>query len=88
MDPALFLDMVQVDVTTREGITVRRGKDTSPSKLESFLLGQFVTVFGVEHTVSEGLTGSDTEQVTGESCAVGVDVVESGSFLGGHLSQI
>lgn len=77
--------MVQVDETTRVRVTVHGSKDTSAAELEGLLLSQVIVVVGVKHTICEGLTGSDTEQVPGESGAVGVDVVESGSFLGRHL---
>ena len=68
--PSLFLDMVQVDKTTRVRVTVHGSKDTSAAELKGLLLGQVVVVVGVKHTICEGLTGSDTEQVSGESGAV------------------
>jgi hypothetical protein len=40
-------------------------------------------VLGVQHTVCECLAGAHTEEVAGEACAVGVDVVESRSFFWG-----
>lgn len=85
VNPALFLDMVQVDVSTGEGITVGSSQNTPPAELEGLLLGQVVAILGVEDTVGEGLTGSDTEEVTWETGAVGVDVIEGWAFLGSHL---
>jgi hypothetical protein len=37
---------------------------------QRLLLGQIVPVVGVQHTVGECLTGTDTEQVAGEAGAV------------------
>lgn len=77
--------MVQVDESTGESVPVHGGKDTSPAELESILDIQIVVVLSIKHTVGKGLTGSNTEQVTGESCAIRVDVVKGRSFLRGHL---
>jgi hypothetical protein len=84
LHPSVLLDMVQVNVTTGESVSVRRRQDTSLAKLERLLVLQVVVVFGVQHTVCESLTGADTEEVAGEACAVGIDVVERGAFFWGH----
>lgn len=63
LDPAVFLDMIQVDETTREGISVGCRKDTSPAKLQGLIILQLVLVLSVQHTVGECLTRSNTEQV-------------------------
>lgn len=86
--PSLFLDVVQVNETTGVGITVHGSQNGSAAEVQCLLLSQLVFVLGVQHTVSESLTRSDTEQVTGETGAVGVDVVQGGSFLGRHLELI
>lgn len=83
LDPALLLDVVEVDVTTGVGVTVGGGENAALAQLEGVLDGQVVAVLGVEHTVGKGLTGADTEEVTGETGAVAVDVVQGGALLGG-----
>ena len=75
LDPAVLFDVVQVDVTTGEGVSVCRGEDTPLAQLQRLVVLQVVVVLGVQHTVCERLAGADTEQVAGEACAVGVDVV-------------
>lgn len=81
LDPALLLDVVQVDETTRVGVSVGGGQDTSLAELEGLLVRQVVAVLGVEHTVGKGLTGTDTEEVASKAGAVAVDVVEGGTLL-------
>lgn len=81
--PALLLNVVQVDITTRERITVSCGKNTPPSQLESVLDAQLVVVLGVQHTVSKRLTTADAEEVAGHTGAVAVDVVQRRSLLRG-----
>jgi len=84
LDPAVFLDVVQVDETTRVRVAMGSSKNTPPAQLEGLVVFQFVLVLCVEHTVGEGLSGADTEKVAGEARAVAVDVVESGAFLRGY----
>lgn len=86
LDPATLLNVVQVDVTTRVGVSVGGSQDTSPSKLESILIRQFVLVLGVKHTVGECLTGTDTEEVARQTSAIAIDVVEGGTLLLGDTS--
>jgi hypothetical protein len=83
LDPAVLLDVVQVDETTRVGVTVRRGQDTAATELQGLGVLEVVLVFGVEHTVCECLTRADTEEVAGQTSAVAVDVVEGGALLWG-----
>ena len=83
LHPPVLLDMIQIDETTRKRIPVRRGQDTPPPQFQRFLLLQIVLVLGVQDSVGKCLTGSDAEKIPGETRAVAVDVVESGSFLGG-----
>jgi hypothetical protein len=86
LHPALLLDVVEVDETTRVGISVGSSQNTSLAELQGLLDGQFVFVLGVQDTVGKGLTGTNTEEVTGETCAVTVDIVESRALLWGDTS--
>lgn len=81
LDPAFLLDMIQVNETTRVRISVRSSQDTSATQLQGVLLAQVVLVLGVEHTVRKRLTGSNTEQVSGEASTVRVDIVQGGALL-------
>ena len=72
-------------MTTRKSIPMHSSQDTPPAELQGLGLGEVVAVFGVEHAVREGLARAHAEKVAGEAGAVGVDVVEGGAFLGGHL---
>jgi hypothetical protein len=83
LDPAVLLDVVQVDEPTRVRVTMGSGKDTSSAELQRRIVLEIVTVFGIEYTVGESLTGADTEEVAGKTGAVAVDVVEGGAFLRG-----
>lgn len=85
--PSFFLDVVQVNETTRVSITVHSSQDSSATEVQCLLLGQVVLVLGIQHTVGKSLTRSNTEQVTGEAGTVGIDVVQGGSFLGRHLEN-
>lgn len=80
-DPALLLDVVEVDETTRVRIAVRGGQDAPAAQLQGVLVRQVVVVLGVEHAVGERLAGADAEQVAGQPRAVRVDVVQRGAFL-------
>lgn len=82
--PALLLDMVQVDETTRVGISVGGCQNTSLAELEGLLNGQFVFILGIQHTVRKGLTRSDTEKVTRQTSAITVDIIQSRALLLGH----
>lgn len=68
--PALLLDVVEVDETTRVCVTVHGGQNGTSAEGQSLLLAQIVPVVGVQHTVGECLTGADTEQVAGQAGAV------------------
>lgn len=68
--PALFLDVVEVDETTRVCVTVHGSQNGTSAQGQRLLLGQVVPVVGIQHTVGECLTGADTEQVAGEAGAV------------------
>jgi hypothetical protein len=80
--PALLLDVIEVDETTRESITMRGRQDTPPSQLQGILIAQVVVILGVQHTVRECLTTADAEQVARQACAVAVDVVKGRTLLG------
>lgn len=84
LHPTVFLDVVQIDETTRVSIAVGGSKDTPPAELECVFVGQVVFVIGVEHTVGEGLTGTDAEEIAGKARAITVDVIESRTFLRRH----
>ena len=43
-------------------------------------------VLSVQHTICKCLTGTHTEEVSGEASAVGIDVIECGSFFWGDTS--
>jgi len=81
LDPAVLFDVVQVDETTGESISVRSSQNTSASQRQRLLLGQIVSVFSVQHTVCECLTRSNTEEIAAETGSIRVDVVESWTFL-------
>ena len=81
LDPAVFLHMIQVDETTRVSISVCGSKNASASQRKCLLRRQIIVVFGIQYTIGKGLTRTNAEQVAAESCAVGVDVVESRTFL-------
>lgn len=81
LDPALFLDVVEVDVTTRVGVAVRRSQDRTAAQLQRVLVRKIVAVLGVQHTVRKRLARAHAEQVTRKASAVAVDVVESGALL-------
>lgn len=68
--PALFLDVIQVDETTRVCVTVHGSQNGTSAQGQRFLLTQIVSVVGVQHTVGECLTGTDTEQIAGQAGAV------------------
>lgn len=86
VDPALFLDMIQVDKTTRVSVSVGGCQNTSPSKLQSLLGGEVVFVLSIQNTIGKSLTTAHAEKVAGQSCAVAVDVVERGALLWGDAS--
>lgn len=69
-NPALLLDVVQVDETSTVRITVRGSQDTPAAKLERLLVRQVVTVLGVQHTIGKRLTGSHAKQVARQPRAV------------------
>lgn len=80
-DPAILLDMVEVDVATGKCISMGGSKNASPPKLQGFIFSQVVMILSIEHTVSESLPGSNTEEVARQPCALGIDVVERWAFL-------
>lgn len=84
LHPSLFLNMVQVDKTTRVGITMRSRQDTSSSELQGILNAQVIVVLGVQHTIRKSLTGTYAEQVSLKPGTVAVDVVQRRAFLLGH----
>lgn len=84
LHPAVLFDMVQVDEATRVRVTVSGGEDTPPAELEGVFIREVVLVVRVEHTVGEGLTGTDTEEVTSKTSAVAINVVKGGAFLRGY----
>lgn len=86
LHPAFFLDMVQVDETTRVGIAMRSRQDASPTKLQGILNAQVIVVLGVQNTIRKCLAGPNAEQVPREPGAVAVDVVQRGALLLGHAS--
>lgn len=87
LDPAILLDMVEINKATRIRIAMRSREDASPSQLEGVLILEIIRVLGVEDAVGESLAGADAEQVAGEAGAVRVDVVEGGAFLGGDAGD-
>ena len=86
LHPSIFLDMVQVDGSTRVCVTMHGCEDAAATELESFFVCEVVFVFSVEDTVGEGLTGANAEEVSRETGTVAVYVVESGSFFLGYAS--
>lgn len=86
LDPAVLLDVVQVDETTGVGVTMRSCQDTSSTELKSIVHAQFVVVLGVQDTIRKGLTRADAEQVASQTSTVAVDIVQRRSFLLGDSS--
>ena len=68
--PALLLDVVEVDETTGVCVTVHGGQNGTSAEGQSLQFAQIVPVVGVQHTVGECLTGTDTEQVASQAGAV------------------
>jgi hypothetical protein len=77
LDPSILLNVIQIDETARVRISVGCRKDTSASQLKCFLLGQIISVFGIQHTICKCLSRSNAEQVPTQSCAIRIDVVKS-----------
>jgi hypothetical protein len=84
LDPAILLDVVQVDEATRVRVTMGGGQDTPSAELKRVLVREIELVFCIEHTVGERLARADAEEVARETRAVAVDVVERRAFLGGN----
>lgn len=86
LNPSVLLYVIQVNETTWIGISVSGGQNAPPSQLQRFFVTQIISIFRIQHTVCKCLSGTDTEEISGQTCAVGINVIESRAFGGSHAS--
>ena len=86
LHPSGLLDMVQVDVTTRISIPMRRRKDTPAPQLQRLLIRQIVSVLSVQHTIGKCLSATNAEKVPLQPRPIAVDIVQRRAFLLGDAS--
>jgi hypothetical protein len=81
LDPALLLDMVQVNEAARISIPMRSSKNTPAAQLQRLLHAEIILVLRIQDAISKRLTGPDTEQVPGQPRPITINIVQRGSFL-------
>lgn len=81
LDPAILLDMIQINKPPRISVPMRRRQDTPPPQLQRLLLPQIIPILGIQHPVRKRLPGPDAKEIPRQSRAVRIDVVERRTLL-------
>ena len=81
LHPALLLHMIQINITTRKRIPMRRRQDTPPPQLQCLVRIQIIPILGIQHTIGKRLPTAHAEQVPSQPRAIAIDIVQCGPLL-------